>query len=196
MNLEVLKTSTRPEHEATESVMPLMQAGLTVEQYTTVLQRLSAVVISWEQWAVAHTPPDLAEMVRERCRGPLIERDLRLLGSVPGEPAFEFPSDEIPGLQGGDPNFRASFLGAMYVMEGSRLGGQYIARHLEETLGFQPGEGDAYFRGYGEQTGTMWRAFKRVLGEVPDEREQDVIAAAKAMFAYFREGMLSPVVAG
>jgi heme oxygenase len=189
MNLERLRTETRAEHESTESVMPLMQADLSRPQYVNVLQRLYPVVKSWEQFAQAHTPADLVDTVQGRQRAGLIAQDLEMLGAAKAGDAALFPAEAIPGLRQEEAGYRASFLGAMYVMEGSTLGGQYIARHLEEVLGLTAGEGNAYFRGYGERTGEMWRAFKAVLAEVPEEQADSVIAAAKAMFGVFREGM-------
>ena len=47
----------------------------------------------------------------------------------------------------------ATLLGAMYVMEGSTLGGQLIARHVELVLGLTAGQGNAHFRGHNERTG-------------------------------------------
>jgi heme oxygenase (biliverdin-IX-beta and delta-forming) len=189
MDLERLRAETRAEHESTESVMPLMQQELSREQYVAVLQRLHPVVGSWERWALAHAPADLTETVNGRQRAGLIARDLKSMGAMAFDEAREFPAAAIPGLMTDAASYRASFLGAMYVMEGSTLGGQYIARHLEEVLGLQAGEGDAYFRGYGEHTGEMWRSFKAVLADVPDTDTDSVIAAAKAMFGVFRAGM-------
>jgi heme oxygenase (biliverdin-IX-beta and delta-forming) len=193
MNLERLKSETQPDHEATESAMPLMDSALTRDKYAQILCRLYPVVRSWEEWAAAHAPQDLLATIQGRQRAQLIEQDLRVLGHTFEGESMLFPSDRIPGLQAGSPYFRSTFLGAMYVMEGSTLGGQFIARHMEEMLGLNPGEGDAYFRGHGARTGEMWRAFKSVLAEVPENHSDHVIAAAKAMFGTFRRGMLQPV---
>ena len=189
MNLENLRTATRAEHEGTESGMPLMDDSLTSEQYADVLQRLYVVVRSWERWALANAPEDLAATVEGRQRSGLIEKDLLCLGFSPGGRSLEFPANKIPGLHVGKATFRSSFLGAMYVMEGSTLGGQYIAKHLEKTFQFTTGEGNAYFRGYGEHTGEMWNAFKTILIKVPEDESAEVIAAAKAMFGVFGDGM-------
>jgi heme oxygenase len=189
VNLERLRADTRAEHEATEQVMPVMDPGLTMEQYVGVLHRLELIVRSWEQWAQAHVPEDLAAIMDGRQRAELLRLDLQWAGAAPGIERLEFCAGDFPDLQEGAPNFHSAFLGAMYVMEGSTLGGQYIARHLEETLALGPGEGDAYFRGYGERTGEMWRAFKAVLAEVPEQDSDAVIAAANAMFRWFRVRM-------
>jgi len=169
--------------------MPLMDDTLTAAQYADILQRLYVVVRSWERWALANAPEDLVETVKGRQRSGLIEQDLLCLGLKPSGRSLEFPEGRIPGLRVGEPTFRSSFLGAMYVMEGSTLGGQYIAKHLEKVFQFEPGGGNAYFRGYAEHTGEMWNAFKAILVEVPEEQGDQVIAAAKAMFGVFGDGM-------
>ena len=78
----------------------------------------------------------------------------------------------------------------MYVVEGSTLGGQYIAKHVERRFGFRGGSGNAYFRGYGERTGSMWRSFKDDLIALPEEDTDRVIAAARAMFGVFAAAMV------
>ena len=125
-------------------------------------------------------------MVQARQRGALIEQDLQSLGIADAANPVHFVAERIPGLESKATSFRAAFLGAMYVVEGSTLGGQQIARHVDEALGMDANRGAAYFRGYGERTAEMWQAFKAVLTEVPDAESEEVIAAARAMFDVFR----------
>jgi heme oxygenase (biliverdin-IX-beta and delta-forming) len=47
-------------------------------------------------------------------------------------------------------------------MEGSALGGQYITRNLAQA-GLHPASGAAYFHGWGDATGAMWREARQVL---------------------------------
>lgn len=172
--------------------MPLMKDALTLDEYVGVLRRLNRVVRSWERWAVEHAPSDLTEVVVARRRSGWLRQDLEWArSSWASDEEVEFQAGDVPGLECEMPRFRASFLGAMYVMEGSTLGGQYIARHLERVLTLKPGEGDAYFRGYGDRTGEMWRSFKAVLAEVPEEESERVIAAAIGMFRWFGRAMVS-----
>jgi heme oxygenase len=189
MDLEKLRSATRSEHEAVESAMPLMQSGLTLEQYAEVLRRLYLLISSWEEWAQSSAPLDLTGMVRSRQRRALLEYDLSLIGMAQPRKAGNFPQRKIPGLCVEDRRFRASFLGTMYVIEGSTLGGRYIARRVEHALRLKAGEGCAYFRGYGDRTEEMWQAFRAVLAGVPEDQSAHVIAASKAMFRVFGDGM-------
>jgi heme oxygenase len=73
-------------------------------------------------------------------------------------------------------------------MEGSTLGGQIIARHVESALPLAQGHGDVFFRGHGSQTGALWKEFCEMLkNQVPNHETNRVIISAKAMFATFGE---------
>ena len=50
-------------------------------------------------------------------------------------------------------------LGALYVVEGSALGGRSLARGLDSILGTGVSAGRYFFEGRDEKTGTAWRAF-------------------------------------
>ncbi len=157
--------------------MPLMEDGLTRESYVEVLTRLRSIVSAWEAGVAAspERPPD--GFVRERNRLALLVEDLETLTG--GDSVLD--GCELPVFRG-----RAELMGAMYVMEGSRLGGQLIARHVERVLSLGPGEGTSYFRGFGERTGVMWKEFmERLREDVADEETDAVIAGAKTMFGVF-----------
>lgn len=68
----------------------------------------------------------------------------------------------------------AAGMGALYVLEGSTLGGQVICREVEQRLGL--GEaGTRYYRGHGRDTGRMWKSFlarlETLSGDATAERE-------------------------
>jgi heme oxygenase len=185
LNLDHLRERTRPEHEATETLLPVMSPDLTRAAYAGYLAGLYAAVGAWETYAAAHAPHIAVPLLQERHRAALLEQDLRALGA-PVPALAPFDASRIPGLAAGSP---PAFLGAMYVVEGSSLGGQYIARHLDSTLALTPGNGAAYFHGYGERTGALWNQFKSVLAALPDTDEDQVVGAALAMFALFADSL-------
>ena len=193
MDTEYLRAATRQEHEATEASVPLMSQQLTREEYVRSLRGFLRAVGMWDAWAETHCPTPLRALLRGRQRSALLRGDLQALGAT--EPAAhddkalaQAPWIAHPAQDEAD--FEAMFLGAMYVVEGSTLGGQYIARHVEEVLHLQPGNGNAYFRGYGEDTGARWREFKATLAGVPDVYTEVVVESAKRMFAFFAAQML------
>jgi heme oxygenase len=172
-----LRAETASDHAAVENTMPLLGDGLNREAYARVLERLHSIVAAWETHLPIHPQRPDAALIAERNRLPLLECDLDFLGAKSNVPA----TCDLPDLSN-----HAQLMGAMYVMEGSRLGGQFIARHVEKALDFAPGEGTGYFRGFGERTGPMWKDFlNHLTSEIPDSQTEEVIVGAKKMFATF-----------
>ena len=191
MDLKLLREETRREHEATEAAVPLMQPNLTRADYVAVLQRFYGVVCAWDAVAAAEAPAIHLELARQRRRSESLEADLRYFGEVvvkdPPDVLLRQMRDLIGDQADTDPDERSSrFLGAMYVVEGSTLGGQYIAHQVEAGLHLQPGEGDRFFRGYGRDTMPKWREFQQRLTALPDAQSGHVIAAARGMFKIFQ----------
>ena len=80
-------------------------------------------------------------------------------------------------------------LGALYVMEGSTLGGATIARLIESKTKLSSKCGLAFFNGYGAATITMWQTFKNQLDSIllKPEDEYVVIQSANETFARFSD---------
>lgn len=200
MDPNFLREVTRVEHEATEAVMPLMGPDLTVALYARVLRSLWPIVHSWEAWAAISVPSELRELLQRRRRAPMLSADLKTLGIVEEDPmptpdwaSVVFADGDVPE---GTEERKACVIGAMYVMEGSTLGGRFIARYVEEHLNITPGNGDAYFRGHGEATGSLWREFRERLAAVPEAFDPLVEAAAKRTFQAFGEALQSGLACG
>lgn len=190
MDLKRLREATRPEHEATESAVPLMKADLTLEEYLQVLQRFAVIVGAWDAFAAKAAPAAYAPLVAQRRRSVSLQHDLAHFGAdAPGEASTGIEA-EIATVVGDSATAPYRFLGAMYVLEGSTLGGRFIAEHVESSLGLSPGQGDDFFRGYGAQTIPMWREFQTALSAVPEQDGDAVIAAATQMFAVFQKHLL------
>jgi len=182
MNLGLLREATAREHQSVERHMPLIDPGLTLAVYADVLSCLYTVIAGWDRWSGQHCPADLTVLMEGRQRAGWLEADLRALGvTVP-----ECLPLDIAGLD----TERASFLGAMYVVEGSTLGGQYIANALEPRLGLSKEHGTAYFRSYGTDTARRWKEFQAILAQVDDAETDAVIAGAKRMFGMFEQAIL------
>ncbi len=164
-----------------------MHDALGREEYVNCLRRLYGVVAAWEQRAAELAPDWLQPVLAARSRQPLLLRDLACFGVAP--PSTIKP--ELPPM-----NTLPALLGCMYVMEGSTLGGQLIARHVEKTLDLTEGDGDAFFRGHGERTGQMWKEFCELLKtKITDQQADEAIASARAMFACFGAWMRAEAMA-
>jgi heme oxygenase (biliverdin-IX-beta and delta-forming) len=79
--------------------------------------------------------------------------------------------------------------GALYVVEGSALGGRAMARSLDALLGVGTNAGRRFLLGHGADTGNAWRAFLTTLAHVPTDPSSQcgVVNAAVDTFATFEE---------
>lgn len=173
-----LRTQTRCAHDAIESVLDIMSPALSPTTYRQQLEtfygfyqplevRLAALT-DWSAWDV-----DLAV----RAKTPLLDTDLHLLqGPLPRSLPV---CTDLPRL-----HTVADGFGCLYVLEGATLGGQIISRHVSRTLGLDHLHGAAFFQGYGEHTGAMWKAFRLALSNFASTpaRQDAVIASALATF--------------
>jgi heme oxygenase len=177
LDIQKLIQETKVDHHNVEGAVPLMHQGLEIAEYVQCLQRIYGVVAAWEERAAEVAPEWFRPSLRARRRSPLLEQDLAWFGAGEqddGRPVLP-EMDNLPGL-----------FGTMYVMEGSTLGGQFIARHVEAALHLREGRGNSYFRGHGSQTGPFWKDFCEMLKlRIPDEETDAVVVSAKAMFSTF-----------
>ncbi|KXU87186.1 heme oxygenase [Caballeronia megalochromosomata] len=179
--LSRLKHETAACHARLENALDLMRDDLQRDEYIALLERFYGYVAPWEDAAGACMPSSLADFFDARRKAPLLAADLAALtgevrpaGSVPQAD----PHDDLPRMQSIGDAF-----GSMYVMEGSTLGGRFIAPHVAERLDLSPGVGNAYFDGYGPRTGSMWNAFRETAAASVPERQYDyAVSAAIATF--------------
>jgi len=184
VDLKRLRQETALEHRAVEDALPLMHKDLKLEQYTACLQKIHGFVSAWEQSSRSSAPAWMLEFLLVRSRLNLLEQDLRWFRvRVPQDCSVKLPIFSNV----------ASLFGGMYVMEGSTLGGQVIARHVETVLHLEKGRGNCYFLGHGEQTGSMWQEFCLMLkATIPNENTELVVDSAKRMFVAYGEWMAQP----
>jgi len=175
--MQRLRRETAADHEAVEGSLPLMDPALDTARYVSCLQQLHGLVAAWEEQSAHLAPAWLRESLNSRQRRAMLESDLASFGVSP-QHEIKPSLPDMPDLP--------SLLGSMYVMEGSTLGGQLIARQVEATLGLAEGVGDAYFRSHGALTGSMWREFCVLFeSHVPDSETGTAIRAARKMFSTF-----------
>lgn len=174
MLLENLKNQTRHQHTRLERIngLPATRAA-----HVALLERFYGYVVPWERRLAELLPAnDVLRAGREKS-GWLLA-DLGACGHDERQLAALTLCEDLPGGVS-----RPELLGACYVLEGSTLGGQFIARHLHERLGVAPGQGDRYFLSYGVETGAKWQAFRaELLSHSSPENDPVIIRAAQETF--------------
>ena len=80
-------------------------------------------------------------------------------------------------------------LGALYVVEGSALGGQELGRGLDHLLGAGAPDGRRFFAGRGSATGEGWKRFLAVLSAASADptATAEIVGAAVDTFAVFEK---------
>jgi heme oxygenase (biliverdin-IX-beta and delta-forming) len=177
---QLLKERTLSAHQALEKVIVGKIKNLSSpEDYADLLRIFygfyNAIEQQLDHLDLQAVLPDYSS--RRKSDAPL--NDLAALGQIPQS---GLSAEHVPVLSDSD---RA--IGALYVLEGSTLGGQIIARMISDRLGEPVAQALSFFSGYGEATTPMWLAFKIALDSIPDEnnRQENVVLAANETFEHF-----------
>ena len=178
MLTEDLKKSTYPEHQEAEKKMIVALRRIeTREDYVRMLNWMYGFYAPMEALIQKHLTPDLLPDIDRRSRAEYLLWDIRESG-LPN-PEFEICRD-LPAIDSED-----KAIGALYVLEGSTLGGRIIAGMIQRQLG--PGAATAYFNGYGEENNRMWQSYKDFIDQPrPMEQQTVILESAKTTFITFK----------
>ena len=175
-----LKQATQTRHAALESRSILLDPALSRTAYRNSLRRffgyyapLELLLLGASKWSdagLAHTAWQKA---------PLLAQDLLTLGDTPDQLSQAPQCQTLPDL-----STAARVLGCLYVIEGATLGGQIVMRHLSASLAVTPHYGGAFFRGYGEHTGSRWKSFGTQLTAFAMRSgcDDEIVASANETF--------------
>jgi heme oxygenase len=169
-----LRLHTRDLHDRLERAVCLPRS---LSECRNLLARFYGFISAWQS-AVEPLLQSVVHDLPRRRKSRTLEADLKYLGLDDHALAGVPRCPRLPELPDAD-----AALGSMYVMEGSTLGGQVIAHHLEANLGLRDGRGYSYFLSYGPEVGRMWRRFLDVLRDASSpQRDERIIAAAEQTF--------------
>lgn len=150
-----LKEKTAEVHSRLEGRLDMFNRMQTLEDYKKLLVKFYQFYRPVEKLLHPHLQI-LALPGREKLH--LLTRDLLQLGFTQKELDALPDSHELPELK-----TLSQAVGTLYVLEGSTLGGQVIARHLSSKLQIIPENGGLFFSGYQNKTMEMWLSFKDFL---------------------------------
>jgi len=142
--MAALKAATHAQHRDIERLIPLMNPNLTMAEYRQYLGRMLGYLQPIETLlesisGLSVVVPDLAQ----RRKSAWLRDDL---GVTTVEECADLPS--LTSI--------SAALGCMYVLEGSTLGGQILARQIAIQLS-EPRM--SFLQSYGTDTGTKWKRF-------------------------------------
>lgn len=173
---DYLKKNTADLHNATEKLFnsqKIFDRTFTLDDYKKIITRNYIMLLNSEDEIFNQLSDKFSKKLQlsERRKLNLIEKDLKSLSI----------EDQFP-MQKVHISAQNEALGMMYVIEGSTLGGNVIAKQLSKTQGFE-GVTFNFFGCYHENTGTMWKNFKEILdSEVQEESYDEVLLGAKKLY--------------
>lgn len=178
---ELLKTHTRSNHQELEKILVGKMRNIhNKQQYIELLQLFYDYFGAIEKQINPFIGVVQLEDYSQRRKTTALKNDIIKLG---GNVRNDIEADDLPEY---DNSLQA--FGALYVIEGSTLGGPHICKMIKKQLDQQDDVGFSFFNGYGDQTEAMWNKFKVVLDDqAEDEMEQSfILASADQTFLKFR----------
>ena len=182
-----LRFATAAQHRELDGALNTTGPAFDAWAYRRLLEGFYGLHVTWEPRAVAQFASVLPGFYERRRKLPLLHQDLLSLGAS---------ADEIAALpvcvELAEPTTFSTTLGTAYVLEGSTLGGHLLSRQFHNALGVRPERGGAYFHGYGENTGGMWREFGQMLESFATLTaiHDEVLKGAKETFAIVHRWLL------
>ena len=176
-----LKRKTLHAHEALESLLiPKLGQISTAHDYARLLKTFYGYFTPLEVLIEQHLGPAQLPDIKERRKASFLLDDLAALGEHTEGLALATHTPTVTN--------EAQAWGALYVLEGSTLGGRGITRMLLKqcavlTLGHL-----SFFNGYGEATGPRWVRFQEALNslELTESESAQLIESANETFLNFK----------
>ncbi len=178
--IERLRSETKSVHQALEkALIPSIKQANSREAYAGILKIFYGYFKGIESQLDAQLSGHVVPAYNKRRKSKLILDDLESM-----EMSSEFAmANDLPVL-----STIPRALGAMYVLEGSTLGGRVITKMLQQTLQFGDTKHLQFFSGYGDQTEMMWGSFlETLISHATDEHTQnEIVNSATETFVKFK----------
>jgi len=177
--LKILRNETAEWHARIETVVPVLRDEFTPAGYLRLLERLYGFYAGFEPRVssvagLAGLLPDWPE----RQKLGWLSADLLWLGRQNSDLRQLPACEDLPRMDSA-----AMAFGALYVTEGSTLGGSIIARRLATRIGVSAGRGATFFTGHGSATAVRWKIFTLALSNMATtHNEQEIVNTAVQTF--------------
>lgn len=179
---QTLKLKTEDNHLALEALLvPKLQAISSALDYVALLKAFYGYFFPVEQLIDQHINHSHLTDIDHRRKAGYILKDLEVLR----QSIIHLPlATTLPAIN----NVYQAF-GALYVLEGSTLGGRGITKMLLKNgaAGIKENE-VTFFNGYGTETGPRWMAFLQSLNSIAsnDDDVAEMVKAANDTFYFFK----------
>lgn len=174
-----LRSATAQEHDKTENsplMLRIMGVQFSIDDYSTLLTRFLAYYAPAED-ALTNCIRTYNMPYFYTPKTPFLQHDLKHLSA----PIAPLPSKMrlLPFM-----HTPATFLGALYVLEGSTLGGSLIHKHLQQYISVD--KLATFFYPYKKETKKHWELTRHFIDEYATEHSLDASEACHAAIQTFR----------
>lgn len=175
-----LKEKTQANHQLLEKRLVAQMRSIQSEQdYTALIAFFYSYFGGLEKAIEQHLDQTRFTDYHTRRKAELLANDLNELGTA--SPLLA-TGNQLPVI-----NNHQQALGALYVIEGSTLGGQIIGKMIAKQLPALGNHGLSFFNGYGDDTMPMWERFKLVINQPENLPGDEMIMAANETFLKFSQ---------
>ncbi len=153
-----IKENTKEAHQTLEGVVVRQLKNVRSNgDYADVLKNFYAYFNAVEKAIAPFITSEVLPDYVQRRNSSHIKADIEELGGS---------TESLPEAAAPQVNNALEALSALYVLEGSIMGGPYIVQMLNK---YGITQGTSFFSGYGEDTGKMWGAFTAVLNKFGED---------------------------
>ncbi|HLS94859.1 MAG TPA: biliverdin-producing heme oxygenase [Sphingobacterium sp.] len=184
---QYIKENTKEAHQTLEGVVVRQLKSIRSNaDYAAVLKNFYAYFRAVERNVAPYISADVLPDYANRRNSSHIKTDIEELGGQ----VEDLPEPAVPAV-----NNILEALSALYVLEGSIMGGPYIVQMLNK---YGISAGTSFFSGYGEETGKMWTVFTDVLNRYGEDPATHSRAAevANETFAKFGDVFAQAAITG
>ena len=181
----LLKLSTAPMHRRLEEVNSLSHPNPSYEDYVKFILSTYQILVPLEKRinAIFLENPEIHFQMKMKSH--LLFSDLNSCGVSLSQLSFSPFLPEVSSV--------SEAFGALYVIEGSALGGQFLTKKLSALYGSRLENSLSYLRGEGSKTFPLWKEFLATLENYcgqNEERKSLVVQAAIQTFECFENQFL------
>ena len=176
-----IKNQTEIEHKEVEDLLvPMLSSIKTKEDYIRILKIFYGFFFHVETQIKQYISSSYLSDINERRKSGWIKNDLQALNYEDQIKISSF----LPNITNATEAF-----GALYVLEGSTLGGRMITKMLLKNKDIDLAKSLSFFNGYNNETGPKWKLFLEAMNSYSRENNatNEIIIAAKNTFTNLKK---------
>jgi heme oxygenase len=183
MILTKIREKTMENHDDfTSWANKILNGTITPDEYKYVLKTFYGFYYPLEQKITGLQEWQSMDFnIENRRKAPFLLKDMKSMGISDAEISDIPMCDDLPEI-----NNLSQALGCMYVVERATLGGQIVAKKLNDIFGFDQEKGAAFFNSYGQEVRPMWKSFGDLINNYAADNNIEEPIVQSSHDTYFK----------